>query len=253
MSATSRKAESFPFSRSQHKNCARRKRPEKFPEAQRLPGILAAAADSSAPTNSVPAELVVPARFVAVARLPFQRSEEAVVAAAAYRSLPEPFAGRAVPRLTQAREMLCNPPPEKIPASPQVPAPAASPHFPSSPFRSLSLSLRRTVHLRSRTPCSRHSPRNNPHDGGCRSLGNPSVRPRLRLPRSGNRGRPDSIPLPFLIAERVAPNLHYRSGHQHLLPHWLAIHISLANGSEHDARTCQLNHCVFPRDVAVLE
>ena len=253
MSVASHKAESFPFSRSQHKNCARRKRPEKFPAAQRLPGILAAAADNSAPTNSVPAQLVVPARFVAAERLPFQRWEAGVAAAAAQGSLPEPRAGRAVLRLTQVREMLCIPTPGKIPAAQQVPAPAASPHFPSSPFRSLSLSLRRTVHLRSRTPYSRHSPRNNPHDGGCRSLGNPSVRPRLRLPRSGNRGRPDSISLPFLIAERVAPNLHYCSRHQHLLPHWLAIHIRIANRAQHDARTCQLNNCVFLRDVAVLE
>src|SRR4029077_2716734 len=241
MSVASRKAESFPFSRSQHKNCARRKRPEKFPAAQRLRGILAAAADSSAPTNSVPAPLVVPARFAAAERLPFERPEEAVAAAAAYRSLAEPRSGRAVPRLTPVREMLCIPTPGKIQDAQQVPAPAASPHFPSSPFRSPSPSLRRTAHLRSRTPCSRCSPRNNPHDGACRSLGNPSVRPRLRLPRSGNRGRPDSIPLPFLIAERVAPNLHYCSRHQHLLPHGLAIHIRIANRAQHDARTGQLN------------
>src|SRR5882724_6539223 len=253
MSVASRKAESFPFSRSQHKNCARRMHPEKFPAAQRLHGILAAAADSSAPTNSVPAQLVVPARFVAAERLPFQRSEEAVVAAGAQGSLPEPLAGRTVLRLRQVREMLCIPTPGRIPDAQPLPAPAASPHFPSSPFRSLSPSLRRMAHLRSRTPCNRHSPRNKPHDGACRSLGNPSVRPRLRLPRSGNRGRPDSIPLPFLIAERVAPNLHYCSGHQHLLPHGLAIHIRIANRAQHDARTCQLDHCVLLRDVAVLE
>src|SRR3989442_9294107 len=90
MSVASRKAESFPSSRSQHKNCARRKRPEKFPAAQRLPGILAAAADSSAPTNSVPAELVVPARFVAVAPRPFPRAEWAVLGGGGTPPPPRP-------------------------------------------------------------------------------------------------------------------------------------------------------------------
>src|SRR5437867_13385645 len=126
MSVASRKAESFPFSRTRRKNCVRRKRPEKFPAAQRLPGILAAAADSSAPTNSVPAQLVVPARFVAAERLPFQRSEEAVAAAAASGSLPEPRARRAALRLTRARAMLCIPTPGKLPAAQQVPDAAAA-------------------------------------------------------------------------------------------------------------------------------
>ena len=105
----------------------------------------------------------------------------------------------------------------------------------------------------SRIQCIPRSPQNTPDDGGYRSRDNRAAPRRpTRLP-SGNRGRPDSLTLPFRIAKCVSADLDGIAALQNLDPRGLPGNVSRAESSELHARAGNFDDSVFGEDVWVLK